>query len=321
MQGQMCKDKCARTNAQGQIRKDKCAHSYKHSTHWAYSTKMSRVGLFYARLLDDELSRVLQTQTQNALGMPLGGAAQLVWDTALFAARTIGTQNSCATYGAQLSGVQFSASRRLLYVCAVLLRHAATLAQSWLAQGHGQLLRKLRAIFAAADLADFLCFLAAPQNGAAQYLGVAYRLLRVRAQLALPSGAAGGGYTEQTRLASLDFENRQLLWNAMLELLNTVALPNSRRIYMAVRGTRASGASGASAISAGANVPGANAISASGANEICVCALCAEQPCNPYKLRCCGALYCYACACKALEWRTCAVCAHTSDLSAVPLYP
>ncbi|GMM54355.1 ubiquitin-protein ligase peroxin 2 [Maudiozyma humilis] len=261
---------------------------------------MSRVGLFYSRQLDEELGRVLGAQAESALGRPLDGLWRFLWDSVLFAASTGASGSFSATYGARLSGVRFAAPRRVLYVCAVLAQYGAATVQNWLVRGHGRLLHLLRAIFAAADLADFLCFLSAPRGGAAQYLGAVYRLLRVRAQSA--AGAAGG-YTEQTRLASIDFENRQLLWNALLELLNAVALPNSRRIYMAVRRGEQRRSSGAEKSAAGS------------------CALCAAQACNPYKLRCCGAVYCYACACKALEWRACAACARSSDLSAEPLYP
>ncbi|KAG0668291.1 hypothetical protein C6P45_004851 [Maudiozyma exigua] len=112
-------------------------------------------------------------------------------------------------------------------------------------------------------------------------------------------------FSQQNRLGSMDIQNRQLLWNAVLELLNvTILLPNSRFLFNSWQNKTFK-----------RKIDNNN-----NTYDDDMCPYCNEPVSNPYIISCCNKKYCYWCVCKILEWKHCSNCNKTGSLQAKPLY-
>ncbi|SMN17935.1 similar to Saccharomyces cerevisiae YJL210W PEX2 RING-finger peroxin and E3 ubiquitin ligase [Maudiozyma saulgeensis] len=301
---------------------------------------MSRVAQLDSRILDDELHSVLLRDLNHAiyagndenepghLGWKNTDEWRLVCDTLLYMfvvkkgnngwlslLRFISNSKSQKlkgkeveeaeeeeTYGTRLNGLSYkSPMRGTLYLTAVLSKYLLAKSDKVLPSQNKRLVKLLRLLTSLAEVLNFANFIVT-----GNYISILNRILGLK----MASKGANnimplGQFSEQSRLATMEVQNRQLLWNAVLELLNmTVLLPNSRTFFY----TWQSKTEKHTTAIIGSQL------------DIRHCSLCNEPPSNPYILDCCQATYCYWCCCKVLEWRQCSNCKEKGLLQASPLY-
>lgn len=208
------------------------------------------------------------------------------------------------TYGTRLNGLSYkSPLRGTLFLTTVLIKYLLAKSDKLLPSAHQQrFLKWLRLLTSLAEFFNFANFIVT-----GNYISILHRLLRLRMT---PDDVnvmiTSGQFSQQSRLATMEVQNRQLLWNAVLELLNmAILLPNSRTIFHSWQ-----------------EKSNKNSITNTIASKTGIrqCPLCNEPPNNPYILYCCQATYCYWCCCKVLEWKQCSNCKKKGLLQASPLY-
>ena len=149
------------------------------------------------------------------------------------------------------------------------------------------------------DVSNFLRFLTADGADTRSFLSPLYRVFNVYSTRLVGDGPAGiSDFYSNSVFAGLEFQNRQLLWNALLELFSKTLLTKRGLLPFARRPPRPR----------------------SGATFKTVCPHCESFPTNPYQIACCRANYCYVCVVKALEWSMCDACGASGALTAKSVY-
>lgn len=268
---------------------------------------MSRVAQLDSEILDTELHNLFWNDVkQHFSNTDNIEEWKLLCDSIIFcfATKTLLNNNglslSTVTYGTRLNGLIYTNKRYLLYISTILLKYTIEkLEQKYFSINNSDInsffrnfIKFWKILFNISDLSNFCRFISSNNNKA--YLSVFNRLLKVSCNpVNQPT------FMQNSRLSIIEFQNRQLLWNSILELLNIIILPNSQLLFRSIRTN---------------NI--ANTTSKNQNN----CPLCQELPCNPYELSCCHKIYCYICAVKTLEWKFCKACGKKKNLTAHALY-
>lgn len=263
---------------------------------------MSRVAQLDSVALDQELDHIVwnrfqkQFQVTNYVEEWQFLVRSLVF---LCGTRATGTV-SASTYGSRLSGVLYLCRRRTLFVSNILLQYLQRklsnlyFNSSNVSERSVKMYRWLTTLYGILDLTTFLRFLLSEGN--TKYLSLTNRLLGVVSSVDMLSSSS---FYEDTVYAGLEYQNRQLLWNALLEVFNSTLLNTNSLIWDSTRRNRTK---------------------PQGIADERICPECNGFPVNPYKTSCCSANYCYICAMKTLARGHCVQCGKNKHLSVNQVY-
>lgn len=270
---------------------------------------MSRVAQLDSTALDQEIHNLFWTDFQSNIDtLNNKDEYRLLLDTLIFfcGSKLISRTQDTTTYGSQLSGVSYRCRRRTLYLITVFSYYiekklsSLLFSSSRLDRFNKQFFLRIYKwgsnIYSAWDLINFAQFLLSIGSQNQKFLSPLHRILGVSSTTDTLNPI---NFYHNTVYAGIEFQNRQLLWNAILELFNATLLNNAkwlnRRPQKLIQGNKQ-------------NIDQVR------------CPYCSEFPTNPYEISCCKALYCYVCVAKSLEWSQCNNCDTTTELSARPIY-
>lgn len=265
---------------------------------------MSRVAQLDSSALDQEINSLFWTDfTRNFAPQKNKEQWQLLVETLVFYfGSKSGPDNiQTTTYGSQLSGVKYGCKKRTLFLITILSRYLNSSlshllfshnTSTWLLETYKYLCH----LYSALDLLNFAHFLLGSRLTGDKYLTPLHRLFKTPSYTDTLNPI---NFYHDTVYAGIEYQNRQLLWNAILELFNVTLLNNTRWLNRQA-----------------ASKHPATQKSRRGSS----CPRCAEFPTNPYTISCCKANYCYLCVVKALELSQCNSCQSNRDLEATPLY-
>lgn len=268
---------------------------------------MSRVAQLDSVALDSELHHQLWSEFQKAVApVRCKDEWQLLLHALVYSLGTRSAGCSTTTYGSSLSGISYNAGKASLFTVTILLNylHKKISHRLFSRSSHGSsqvalLVRCYRALARLYKLCDLAVFFKFLSGRGSIYLSPWHELFNITCQDSL----ASSDFYQNTVYAGLEFQNRQLLWNGILELLNVDFLSTwlLRRSVAGRMRPKTSGGQG-------------------GAGRDGGCTYCGEAPVSPFAVSCCGAIYCYVCVVKCLEWGMCQGCAKTGEFVAKPVY-
>lgn len=290
---------------------------------------MSRVAQLDSNILDSELHNLLIRDLNNVITTENDNNDErasiltnlqntdewgLLCDTLIYIfisrrprKQTTLKSSNIETYGTNLNGLIYKSPLRMaLYLSTVLSKYLLLkLDKRLLLSNTGTtrfnlIMRYYRMMVSMAELLNFSNFIVT-----GNYTSLLNRILRLKIVDNYNSNTNTNTslqFSNQNRLMSMDVQNRQLLWNAVLELLNvTILLPNSRYLFNSWQTKKIDNTQKYSI-------------------DDTICPYCNEPVSNPYTINCCNKIYCYWCVCKILEWKHCSSCNKTGNLQAKSLY-
>ncbi|CCD25941.2 ubiquitin-protein ligase peroxin 2 NDAI_0G01650 [Naumovozyma dairenensis CBS 421] len=225
------------------------------------------------------------------------------------------------TYGSQLNGVSFKCRKSSLYLLTILsdyfnkkLSHYFFSSNPASTTLHNQdILRKLYSrlskIYDIAYLLNLCVFISSSgRTNKNLYLTPIFRLFKI-GSITDPIHLSSSSFYQDSIYGGLEYQNRQLLWNAILEVFNNTLLlshkfyysrsyimNNKRKKKVQAKKQQQTGDSGLQ------------------------CPKCENFPVNPYRMTCCQGIYCYVCVSYVLKRGYCLNCDETNDLSAQYIY-
>lgn len=197
------------------------------------------------------------------------------------------------TYGSHLSNLGFTCHKVSLYLLSVFKRYFNNKLSNRCSSS--LLYKRIRTIINLLDLINFVHFI---RNSNTKYYTILHRILKVQ-PVNLDTGSS---FYRNSIYSGLEYQNKQLLWNTTLELLNITILPSTTQYFNYFRRK--------------------NSISTtnSSTSKHVVCCLCNELPTNPYRIQCCQGIYCYLCLLKCIEWRHCYKCNESDNLKGISYF-
>ncbi|QLL31278.1 hypothetical protein HG536_0B01400 [Torulaspora globosa] len=268
---------------------------------------MSRVAQLDSTALDQELHSLFRTELSQNLDIHKNEEEwHFVLDTLVFffGSKFFQKAHQTKTYGSELSGVTYNCKRRTLYIVAILSSYLGSkISKKVYSTTDGTVWSRLKPLYvylshfySAADLVNFACFLLSTGQSDFKYLTPIHRLLGASSSTDTYNPVS---FYHNTVYAGIEFQNRQLLWNAILEFFNATLLNNAR--WLNGRRQRPS------TTKMSAQLPE-------------ICARCQELPTNPFQIQCCQANYCYVCVIRAIDSKCCDNCSSSTNLRAEPIY-
>lgn len=265
---------------------------------------MSRVAQLDSSALDQEIHSLFWSEfTQNISPGKNKEEWQLALETLVFyfGSKYAPIDQGTTTYGSQLSGVKFACKRRTLFIISILSKYLNSRISHLLFTTSATIrlidaYRYLSHIYSALDLLNFAHFLFSTSSTCLKYLSPLHRILGVSSSTDTLNPI---NFYHETVYAGIEYQNRQLLWNAILELFNVTLLNNARWLN---------------------RKPQTQTILSGQDKRVLHCPRCSEFPTNPYKLSCCKTIYCYICVVKSLEIGQCDNCNSSNELQATPIY-
>ncbi|AMD20979.1 HEL302Cp [Eremothecium sinecaudum] len=250
---------------------------------------MSSVAQLDSLALDSELHESIWNEFQSHF-KPINNIDewQLLIHTLVFYLSTHTNLKGVSTYGSQLSGVTYQTTKSTLFLVSVLVQFLHKKFSSAILRGDKFTKWYLMAskLYHCYDLFNFLQFLSTPC-----FISPIHRLFNVTCTKALEEST----FYTSTVYAGLEFQNRQLMWNTILELLNKNVLQlnyfSRQQLEKNETPTRQD-----------------------------QCARCKELPVNPYSSSCCRSTYCYVCLIRNLDVMFCSNCGTKKTFTATPLY-
>lgn len=214
-----------------------------------------------------------------------------------FGATYLTRSYTTTTYASALSGVSFKCRKRTLFLITVFTNYLQTKLSHAVFNSSKQWALRLYSlitnIYVHFDLLNTLHFLMCASSKTPTFLSPLHRLFGV---VSTTDTIDSKDFYQNTVYAGIEFQNRQLLWNAILEIFNMTLLNNAAWLKAKPKRTAD------------------NRLKAE------VCPHCGEFPVNPYSMACCSSIYCYICVVTALDGSYCDKCEATKNLSAKPLY-
>lgn len=207
-----------------------------------------------------------------------------------FSTKSNGIQTT--TYGSALAGTSFQTAKLSLFAANILMPYLVQKLQTFLYNTENSLLPKIRIVETLMSVWSLSTFIQLLSGSPKQYLTIFHKIFRIKITTFMQSQ-----FYQNTITASMEFQNTQLLYNALLQLLNN-QVSQSKLIQKLLRSSTKKG------------IKKQNAFN---------CPYCDEEPNIPYRTSCCNKILCYLCVIKTLEFKNCAGC-NTANFSAAPLY-
>ncbi|SCU96873.1 LADA_0H03202g1_1 [Lachancea dasiensis] len=246
------------------------------------------VSQFDSVALDNDLTNQIWTKFQKTI-LPRKhiGEIKLLLNTLIFLMTTKKIdQDRIATYGSSLTGTIFSTTKLRLFQTNVILPFLLPKLASKLLNHNTnfrvQILNKWTNIFNLLSLITFIQFIALESR---PYLTFLHRIYGIKAILSnIPEG-----YTNSVS-SSIEFQNTQLLYTSLLQLLANNVLRSSLL----------------------ANILRRQKTKFTETTTDSNCPMCNTSPVVPYKSTCCERNYCYICIVKSMKYKVCQSCRSTS---------
>lgn len=261
---------------------------------------MLRVSHIDSGALDAEIYNILWNKFKTIIPLTRNKPEwKLFIETLIFVFSTQYSQlggGITTTYGSQLSNLGFRGRKSSMYILMVLKRYInERLANHYL---DSPLYKKIMTLFNILDLINLTHFI---RNHGTIYYSILQRILRIE-PMSLDTGSS---FYENTIYSGLEYENRQLLWNTILELLNSTILPNTIQYFHYFQLQNS-------------HTEDNNNNKRNKDNKLCC--RCNEFPTNPYRIMCCDGIYCYLCLLKSIEWKHCYNCNETKGLKGISYF-
>lgn len=273
---------------------------------------MLRVVQLDSDALDSELYEIIWSSIKGFFSVTqYKEECKLLSDTLIFyfASKYMAVEGATSTYGSRLSDMSFKCGRGTLYAIMIMQQYLNKKLSRYLYDSTSlnerrrtQLLKFYRivsVVYRQFDFINFCYFIGSFNNS--NFPTLWSRLLNIES--VANKNDLKTSFYEMTVYSGIEYQNRQLLWNALLELFTAVITPRTMAILLS-----------STSESYKQNETKTTVV------KFPTCYLCKEFPTNPYKMSCCGSLYCYVCAIKSLEWRKCRKCGKTSELKANKIY-
>lgn len=214
-----------------------------------------------------------------------------------FGATYLTRSSATTTYTSHLSGVSFNCRKRTLFLVTILANYIHTKLSHCIFNSGKKWALRLYTItshfYAYLDLLNMAHFLMSGTTGSFTYLSPLHKFFRVASTTDTYDPKH---FYQNTVYAGIEFQNRQLLWNAILELFNTTLFTNTTWLIAPPKKSHKKKADKNS------------------------CVHCGEFPTNPYKITCCQSVYCYVCVVTILQTSHCEQCDTKNNLKASPIY-
>ncbi|SCU95613.1 LAMI_0F03048g1_1 [Lachancea mirantina] len=249
------------------------------------------VKAFDGQQLDIDIQSTLwQTFHRQILPIKYAEELKLIITSLTFFLATKRSKTGTSTYGSRLTGCEYRTTKLPLYVATILGDYLAKQFSSSFSHQTNcfkvlKIIDKLSSLW---EFSTFLQFVAGSQT----YLSTWHKILSIQCQQTNFSEFYGG-----TVYASQDFSNKQLLWNAILEILNTESI-------------------GAILLT---KLEKQNLLT-NHSTSTKTCPNCNEYPINPTSISCCKSTYCYICFLRVLKSSQCKSCKSTTTLQGTLIY-
>lgn len=214
----------------------------------------------------------------------------------LFSTKYIPSLKSLSTYGSQLSSLSFRTNRVKLYFATILgfyfskkISHYFFNRSNFNANDKWfKFYRRILIIYKILDFSNMVQFISvSPENSEKTYfISILHRVLNI-SPISLTKDKSS--FISNIINSGIEYQNRQLLWNTILEFLNLTIIPNMITIF-------------------NKNDLSRNHLYSNQTASTDQCPLCLEYPVNPYKITCCDHAYCYLCILKAINNNKCYHC-------------
>lgn len=264
---------------------------------------MSRVAQLDSQELSNELHNLMWNDFKNHLQPgKYKEELKLLLQTLIFYFGTKYSKPSktTTTYESALSGIEFKCKKRTLYLITILVNYLNSKVSHLVFNSTSKLALRiytfLSQIYINLDLLNSIHFLLSTSSNTPTFLSPLHRLLGASSTTSMNSST---DFYQNTLYAGIEFQNRQLLWNAILELFN-ITLFNNARWFI--------------------STPKSNQNKQQLSKNRVHCPQCNEFPVNPYQITCCDAIYCYVCAVTAMNKSYCPNCDQKTNLTAKPLF-
>ncbi|EDO19060.1 hypothetical protein Kpol_2000p24 [Vanderwaltozyma polyspora DSM 70294] len=264
---------------------------------------MSRVAVFDSLELDNELHDLYWREFKQNLNIRNNEHEwEFLLNSIIFLFSTYKKGNNLTTtYALELtSNNLFNATKKTLFVITILKNYINKKLQHLIYNNSNEsllyLLHWFNKIYSLLDLINFLKFLSS-FNNSHLFISPIHRLLNV--PITRTNLESSSDFYQNTVVSNLQFQNRQLLWNSILELFNMTLLNNSAWLQRKFKPMKLKNKS---------------------LTDSTICTRCDEFPSQPYRFQCCQSLYCYICTIKTLDLSICQNCGKDNNLKAVPLY-
>ncbi|CCH58374.1 hypothetical protein TBLA_0A05810 [Henningerozyma blattae CBS 6284] len=241
---------------------------------------MSRVAQLDTEFLDGQLYSIFEKKFNSILPQFISSSfpneCDLLLNTLIyhFSTKINSNINSTATYNSSLAGISYSCSKRYLFLINVLSNY---------------IIKKLKLpnitikFYSILDLINFLLFLSPIRHSTESNSNLPtlkHRLLKVHSTLSNYSDSSS--FITNSRYATQQFNNKQLLWSAILELLNTLLLNDNSFIIPWLANYTST-------------VQDNSKIGGDSSSLVPSCPICHAFPINPYEVDCCTIKYCFVC--------------------------
>lgn len=266
---------------------------------------MTRVAQLDSLDLDNELKDLFWKRFKKELDIQKNEEEwNFLLDSLIYIASSFSSASgtACSTYSLQLTCNGFyNCKKRTLFIITVLKNYlkkkiSHTLFSNRTDENHWiwQIYKISIKLYGVLDLFNLIRFMGSSEG--TLYLSPLYRLLNIHIQSSNKTPAA---FYENTIFSNIQFQNRQLLWNAILELFNMTLLNNSKWLQRKFKPAQ---------------------LKLKGPQNNKICTRCDMFPVNPYSFQCCQSVYCYVCAVKSLEISQCLNCGVENNLEAKSVY-
>lgn len=137
-----------------------------------------------------------------------------------FSTKSNGIQTT--TYGSALAGTSFQTAKLTLFAANILMPYLVQKLQTFLYNTENNLLPKIRIVETLISVWSLSTFIQLLSGSPKQYLSIFHKIFRIKISTFMQSQ-----FYQNTITASMEFQNTQLLYNALLQLLSIQKLRKS----------------------------------------------------------------------------------------------
>lgn len=242
--------------------------------------------------LDDQLWSLLSTKLKPSSHT---SEIRFLLSALTFYLSTTSDNINTLTYGSSLTGTCYKTTKRTLFIANVLSPFLLQKFQTYVYNSGASFLKVYNLLHKIATVWSLTTFLKLISGNNPPFLSLLHKLLRIQA---IPY--TNSDFYQNSVNASIEFQNTQLLYNALLQLLNTHIIGSSLLKFLTKR-------------QSGQTKHQKQTI------QIRNCPQCNEIPTIPYKTSCCATIMCYYCLIKCIASKECSGC-EAQKFQAIPIY-